>query len=107
MCASMMSLDTKPSKATKPLQYHGRGGRRGWGSLKPISEWEDEARMKKLEAKAEAIRKNLNTLEQFKEYYIKVHGADAFARQMSSLLDELMAVDIASSSMSDDGSMDA
>lgn len=71
------------------------------------SEWEDEARMKKLEAKAEAIRKNLNTLEQFKEYYIKVHGADAFARQMSSLLDELMAVDIASSSMSDDGSMDA
>lgn len=72
-----------------------------------MAEWEDEARMKKLEAKAEVIRKNLNTLEQFKEYYTRVNGADAFARQMSSLLDELMAVDIASSSMDDDGSMDA
>ena len=72
-----------------------------------MAEWEDEARMKKLEAKAEAIRKKLDTLERFKEYYTMANGPDAFAQQMSSLIDELIAVDIGSSPLSDEGSTNA
>lgn len=73
-----------------------------------MAEWEDEVRMKKLEARSEAIRKKLDTLEKFKEYYTMVNGEDAFAQKMSSLIDELIAVDLGSSTMSsDDGSVDA
>lgn len=72
-----------------------------------MAEWEDEVRMKKSEAKTEAIRKKLASLEQFKEYYTMVNGPDAFAQKMSSLLDELIAVDIGSSTTSDDASMNA